>query len=1770
MMVWSSVRTPARRRLLLTTILSGAVIATTPALAQVLPSGGKVTSGTAVISQPSSSQTTIAQSSGKAIITWNDFSIGQGGSVQFNNGSGATLNRVTGGDLSSIDGLLSATGSVYLINPNGVVIGKSGVVKTGGSFVASTLDLSDSNFLSGGDLSFTGSSTASVVNLGSVGSLGGNVVLIGSTVENDGSLTAANGTAGLAAGHSVLLKDTATDLGLFTVAVGGSGTSVTNTGSIAAASAELRANDGSIYALAGNTTGLITATGVGTQDGHIWLTAGDSGNLTVNEALKATRANGDGGTVETSAGTVDFAGVKVDTSGTTGKTGNWLVDPYDLTVDATAAGTISSNLNTTNVTLQTTASGTSGPGTANPSGVGDINIDSAISWSSANTLTLDAYHGINIFAPITVSGAGGVVLKTNDGGTGGDYSFGLSASGFAGNIQFTGTANTGQSLTINGTSYTLLYSMSDLANLTFQDGNYALAVSQNASGPSYSNSVIGPFNGSIEGLGNTISNLAINGNDADTGFISSVGAIGTIRDLGLVGGTITMGTQSENSVGALVGNNGNDTLLNDYSTATVSAVFAGTNVYGSALGGLVGWNGGSIVNSWASGTIESQQPYSTANAYNGGLVGTNYGTIKGSWASGALGINDLNGVSGGLVGYNYNAGGTDPGTISNSYATGEITVSGANVVAGGQNLAGGLIGYDSAGTITSSWAGGNIIGFIQSAGGLVGQDSAGTISNSYALGSVTSSYNGAELGGLAGEIDTTAVTDVYAIGAVSGTGTGDKIGGVIGQSFGGTLAGAYYDYQTTGAASGTQTDGSIGLSTSQFDTASNFSGWTFTTTAGGTGWVIVDADGTLNNAGNAAGATRPMLASEYSTTIDNAHQLQLIALNLAGNYTVDGTIDMSATENAGGLWDAGGFVALGGSSATPFSGTISGGVDAELESLTLRGNGTYVGLVGYNTGTISDLSINGFLVNSSGYTTGALVGWNAGTVIGDILVAGLVEGTGGSSHLGGLVGVNASGGVVTASTADGTVDASTYTVGGLVGYNAGTLNGDSFGGSVTGSGSQTGGLVALNWGGTLGNDTASGTVTGSAGYGVGGLAGYNNGTISGSVSSATVHGSWTSQAIGDLAGYSEGTITDDYATGSVAGLAATQSVGDLIGWSDGYVSNVYATGNVSSVGASSHVGGLMGVNNNGATLSYAYETGSVSGNGNDVGGLLGYNSGYVTQTYAMGSVSGSATFQGGLIGYAPGNVNSSYWDTTTSDKTSAVGAGSASATGLTTAQFASTSSLSDFDFTTTAGGTGWVIVDTDGSLNNAGGAGGAMRPVLASEYSTTITNAHQLELIAMNLAGTYTLGSNIDLSATSGTSGLWITSEGFAPIGAGSTHFSGSLNGNGYTIGNLSLTGAGNYAGLFGYNTGTISNVDLTASISTSAYATGALVGWNDGTLNDDEVSGTISGGGSHIGGMAGVNTGTVESSNASMTITSSAYSSGGLVGYNSGEVSEDWFLGTVTATGTLAGGLVAFNVHGTVTDSSAVYGTVSDSGEAEGGLVGWNEGGTVTDGISAMTVSGSASHAGGLLGVNDEGTVSGSYATGTVTASGADAGGLVAYNSGSLSYDYATGAVTGSAAAEGGLVGWNQGTTTSIVYASGAVMDTAAAAHVGGLIGANLSGTLSDAYATGAVSGAGNDTGGLVGYNNATIERVYATGAVSGTALYGGALIGYNAGTLTSGYWDTTVAGSQAGIGGGTTTGASGLTTATLQGALPAGFSASTWSLAFEHYPYLTALGSH
>jgi filamentous hemagglutinin family protein len=284
-----------------------ALVAPGFALAQApaLPQGGQFVAGQGSIGAATGNALTITQTSARGIIDWRSFNIGQGASVTVQNGAGATLNRVTGGDLSQILGSLRATGSLYLVNPQGVVIGSSGVVVTGGRFVASSLDIANDAFMAGGTLVFRGSTEhAEVRNLGSISSTGGDVILISRSVRNEGTITAPRGTAALTAGTEVLLRE-GPEGHRGMVRVSGASGDVTNTGRIEAAQAELRAAGGNIYALAGNTGGVIRATGTETRQGRVWLSAGagtGGGNVVHEGRIEARNADGTGGQVTVRAG----------------------------------------------------------------------------------------------------------------------------------------------------------------------------------------------------------------------------------------------------------------------------------------------------------------------------------------------------------------------------------------------------------------------------------------------------------------------------------------------------------------------------------------------------------------------------------------------------------------------------------------------------------------------------------------------------------------------------------------------------------------------------------------------------------------------------------------------------------------------------------------------------------------------------------------------------------------------------------------------------------------------------------------------------------------------------------------------------------------------------------------------------------------------------------------------------------------------------------------------------------------------------------------------------------------------------------------------------------------------------------------------------------------------------------------------------------------------------------------------------------------------------
>jgi filamentous hemagglutinin family protein len=114
-----------------------------------MPFGGVVTAGNVAIEQHGS-KLILFQTSERAIVNWQRFDVGRGGTVEFKhlNNSGSTLNRITMGKDSLINGTLRSNGLVLIENPQGVAFGSEADLKVS-ALVATTLRVADGDFLFG-------------------------------------------------------------------------------------------------------------------------------------------------------------------------------------------------------------------------------------------------------------------------------------------------------------------------------------------------------------------------------------------------------------------------------------------------------------------------------------------------------------------------------------------------------------------------------------------------------------------------------------------------------------------------------------------------------------------------------------------------------------------------------------------------------------------------------------------------------------------------------------------------------------------------------------------------------------------------------------------------------------------------------------------------------------------------------------------------------------------------------------------------------------------------------------------------------------------------------------------------------------------------------------------------------------------------------------------------------------------------------------------------------------------------------------------------------------------------------------------------------------------------------------------------------------------------------------------------------------------------------------------------------------------------------------
>ena len=524
---------------------------------------------------------------------------------------------------------------------------------------------------------------------------------------------------------------------------------------------------------------------------------------------------------------------------------------------------------------------------------------------------------------------------------------------------------------------------------------------------------------------------------------------------------------------------------------------------------------------------------------------------------------DINGDRwvGGLVGSNN-------GTIDNSYAAGIVK---------SRNVVGGLVGLDNSGKITNSYVTGTVNG-VTCVGGLVGGKFYGTITNSYAMCAVTGTTN---VGGLVGDNQNGTLTCSYATGAVTGT---TNVGGLVGQTpdvrF---VSNSYWEINTSGTS---LSAGGTGKTTEEMKLPGTYVGWDFTNTWGleagknkgypflkdntpptaaapsanlSAGTYIGTQNITLFTA--TEGATiyyttdnsQPTTGSpQYTSTIeissntiikaiavkdglDNSpvSTFEYVVIFAGGDGSVDNPYQIATPEQLDNMrnyldkhfiqtadidlnvapYNANeGWKPIG-EEGFDFNGTFNGNGKTISNLIIKRSSGWSVGLFGFtkNTSQIKNVKLRKIDVTGA-YHVGGLVGYNDGTITNSYATGDVT----GIDEVGGLVGHNK--GSIANSYAAGIVKAN-LCAGGLVGQNVGTITDSYATANVTGI-EKAGGLVGFNTGDKIINSYARGAVYGN-GY-VGGLVAINYNAENTKKSYWDINTSGTNSSAGG-----EGKITTD-------------------------------------------------------------------------------------------------------------------------------------------------------------------------------------------------------------------------------------------------------------------------------------------------------------------------------------------------------------------------------------------------------------------------------------------------------------------------------------------------------------------------------------------------------------------------------------------------------------------------------------------------------------------
>ena len=651
------------------------------------------------------------------------------------------------------------------------------------------------------------------------------------------------------------------------------------------------------------------------------------------------------------------------------------------------------------------------------------------------------------------------------------------------------------------------------------------------------------FTGKFDGRGNRI--IGLNVENKDNSKTDNVGVFGTIGEKGIVKNLKVYSStfKGYDNVGAIAGtNNGtidNVTTLGNTVEALGSAnsvsldgtpVNSKDNVNVGAAGGVVGTNNGTVDNATSrDSVIAGDTSLTTILTTAGGIAGINNGLVANSQSHSAViasGSKNNTYSLGGIVGVN---------TASDKYQDG--------------NIIKGLDNVNAYGVTGSSI-------LVDNTGGIAGINK-GTLHDAYNESIVKGSSN---VGGIAG---TNSGEISLIVNGASVTAKGDYYaGGLVGKT-----TGSISDGRNNGVITGVNYVGGL--------VGSNGNGVTLEDLTNDSSAEIIGKE----YVGGIAGTNSGSISTTDTNLINRG--------SITGNKYVGGI----AGENKGTIANVNNDIVLNatGSNAQYFGG-VTGINKGTITNATNRGNinaseASYVGgIAGENKGTLSGAGNKGkvtgkdYVGGVAGLNTKGVIG-NINSIIGIKNEGAVIAEAGGA---GGIFGKNEANIQYAELSNSGTVTgtAGTTGTGGIFGENTGDIDHSSLKNEVKGNVSgvnNVGGLIGINSGTIEGDrDEASHYYK----YQI-----YNNGTIT-----ATGNGS----NIGGLIGKNTGKLTAGYNTGNIVAGGST-NVGGIVGTNEGTVDQVFNTimtadGKNETIVGKNNVGAIIGNNIGTGKLTNAYST----------------------------------------------------------------------------------------------------------------------------------------------------------------------------------------------------------------------------------------------------------------------------------------------------------------------------------------------------------------------------------------------------------------------------------------------------------------------------------------------------------------------------------------------------------------------------------------------------